>query len=81
MADIQTGVSLAISVLRARHGRTQGWLAEALGVSPATISHRMNGRTKWDTDDIEEIAKAFDLSPFDLIRVADTEAHPEKVPA
>lgn len=74
MSDIQNSISKAIAVLLTRSGKTQAWLANELDVSGAWVSNRMTGRTPFDTDDISRVSTAFELNPFELFRLAETEA-------
>lgn len=74
MSDIQSAISRAALVQLARAGKTQTWLAEQIGLRPATLSNRMVGRTIWDADDIAKVAEAFDLDPFEFLKLAEAEA-------
>lgn len=73
MSDIQTAISRAISVQLARTGQTQTWLAEQIGLRPASFSNRMVGRVLWDTDDMARIAEAFGLEQFEFLKLAEAE--------
>jgi transcriptional regulator with XRE-family HTH domain len=54
---------------RVRRGYTQKKLAEEIGISPAKLSMKENGRTKFTVKDIGNIAKALQLSADDITRI------------
>lgn len=39
-----------------RHGKKQASIAAGLGLSQAAVSHRLNGRTPWDVNELAAIA-------------------------
>lgn len=57
----------AIKRIRIMRGINQKELADAIGVSPAAISHWENGRRKPDVDDLIAIARFFGCKVDDLI--------------
>lgn len=42
-------------------------LAAALGESPTWVSRRLNGQVPFDTDDLERVAEALDITPMELL--------------
>lgn len=44
---------------------TQDAFADALGISPATLSKKLNGRTEWTLTEIEETCVLLGVSPQD----------------
>lgn len=70
-------LSRSVSALLARAGRSKGWLAAEVGRSPAWLSGRLSGRTAFDTDDIDLIAQALGVDPFDLLSQAGELANEE----
>lgn len=46
----------AISSRLERRGVKQRWLAERLGVSDATMSHLLSGKTTWTAEDVVRAA-------------------------
>lgn len=75
MSDIQSALTVAIRVRLARRNMTQGGLAEAVGLSPASLSARLTGRVPFDTAEVEVIAKALGLDDaFELFDLARTES-------
>lgn len=58
---------IAIKRIRLRKGITQQAMADALQISPATISHWETGRRKPNVDDMIAIAQYFGCSIDDLI--------------
>ena len=77
MSDIQTATAAAVKVRLARPGITQEPLALKVGMSPASLSARLTGRTPMNTRDLEMIAKGLDLADaFALIELARAEATP-----
>lgn len=47
---------------------SQRQLAERLGCSQNYVWKRLAGQKAFDVDDIDAIAQAFEMSPFDLIK-------------
>lgn len=43
-------------------------LAEVIGVSEHTAARKMNGKSKWTTDEMDRAAEWLKVSPFQLIR-------------
>mgnify|MGYP001247284123 CR=1 FL=1 len=77
MSDIQTATAAAVKVRLTRLGITQEALALKVGMSPASLSARLTGRTPMNTRDLEMIAKGLDLADaFALIELARAEATP-----
>lgn len=77
MSDIQTATAAAVKVRLTRLGITQEALALKVGMSPASLSARLTGRTPMDTRDLDMIAKGLDLADaFALIELARAEATP-----
>ena len=57
----------AIKRIRILNGITQQEMADALGISPATVSHWETGRRKPDVDDLIAISRYFGCKVDDLI--------------
>ena len=62
-----TDVATAIRVEMARNGLTQRDLAEALGVTQATVSSRMNGHTEWTIRELQIVAATCGVAVTDLL--------------
>ena len=54
----------------ARSRRTQGDLAEALGVSQPQVSARLAGRVDWSIDELAAVSTWLDVPLSELIRDA-----------
>lgn len=74
VSNTQIAISRAIAVQLARTNRTQAWLADAVKLTPTSLSNRMTGRVLWDTDDIYKIAAAFGFDSFEFLRLAEAES-------
>jgi transcriptional regulator with XRE-family HTH domain len=61
-----TTTQLIRSALALR-SRPQGALAGALGLSPASISARMNGHTEWTVRDLQLIGAFLSVEPATLL--------------
>lgn len=48
------------------HGDTNLTLAEAISVSPQTVSAKINGKATFDQDEIAKIKKRYDLTPDEV---------------
>ncbi|XCB29626.1 helix-turn-helix transcriptional regulator [Arcanobacterium hippocoleae] len=55
-----------IRVEAARRSMNQSDIARKLGLKPATISLRWNGRRSWPIEDIGRIADVFGIEPWQL---------------
>lgn len=51
----------------ARRNIPQAAVADALGLSNAAVSRRLNGRAPIDIDDLENIAGLLDVAPVSLL--------------
>ena len=56
-----------IRVLLVRRGLKQADLAEALGVTPGAVSHRLTGRTELTVRELGQLSAYFNISPADLL--------------
>lgn len=54
---------------RVRRGYTQKSLAEEIGITPAKMSMKENGHTKFTVKDIGNIAKVLQLSADEITRI------------
>lgn len=45
----------------ARQGKTQGWLAQQIKITPATLSRRLSLRSSFSLDELSAIATALDI--------------------
>ena len=45
--------------------RTQGALAQAIGISPSTLSTKLAGKTQWSFLDVEKICNALNIPMAD----------------
>lgn len=62
--DLNSNITGVTRLLMAqRGGMTQTDLADALGVAKAVISRSFNGARPWKIDDVEALARYFDVSP------------------
>nr|WP_300339949.1 helix-turn-helix transcriptional regulator [Actinomyces sp.] len=52
----QVAVTRAARALMTERGWSQRDLAQALGMSVQTLSHRLNGYRRWTLDDVEALA-------------------------
>lgn len=73
----QQALAQAIEVRRVRVGITKRELAERVGLSPASLSKRLAGSPAIDANEIEALATALGLDPFDLMDLAKAERHAE----
>ena len=58
-----------IKSLIAKHGETQGRLAEALGITPAALSKRVNGKALFKMSEVNKIRKRYKLSPEETVDI------------
>jgi len=72
--------------IRARLGyrqRSAAWLAQQLGISPTSVSHRMSGRIPWTLTELTATAAHLDLTLTDLVHGSAIQAaitHPVPAP-
>jgi transcriptional regulator with XRE-family HTH domain len=66
----QKALQQAVEVQRVRLGITKGELARRIGLSPTSLSKRLAGKPAINADEIEHIAVALNLDPFDLMDLA-----------
>jgi transcriptional regulator with XRE-family HTH domain len=67
-------VAEEIKVVLVRRGSSATELAKQMGVTQSYLARRMRGAQAFDLDDIETIAFALELDPFDLLRAAQSVA-------
>lgn len=53
----------------ALRGDTQTTLAEYLGISEASLSNKVNGKTEFVQSEISTIASRYDLSPSEVTEI------------
>lgn len=73
VAEIRTAFGRAVRFARMRRGMTQRDLAEASGVSRSTIGHIERGFVNPSLTIQDQIARALDLTPAQLLEAADQE--------
>ena len=61
-------ISANIRAEVARRGMKQKDIAAVLGVTVGSVSHKWGGRRPWTFDDVERIAVALGVEPWDLTR-------------
>lgn len=66
-------IAKAVEVRRIRLGITKAELAARAGMSGPSLSKRISGVTSIDTNDIERLANALEIDPFDLMTLAAAE--------
>lgn len=72
--DTQSSVAQAIEVQRVRSGiSSQAELARRAGYSPSALNKRLSGDLRMDFTDVDRIAKALGVAPFDLLDAAKVE--------
>lgn len=64
----------AIKSLRESKGMNQGSIAEFLGMSITSYSKIERGETKLTINHLERIAKALDVSPYEILGINNNEA-------
>jgi len=57
------------SVIR-REDLQQNWVGIASGLGPDELSRRMTSKVSFDTADIDHVARALNMDPFDLWHLA-----------
>ncbi len=60
--------NIRAEAVRQRHN--QSTIAKALGIRPATVSLRWNGKRDWPLDDVAKVAALLGTTPWDLARPA-----------
>lgn len=74
MQSTQQALTQAIEVQRVRCGITKGELAHRAGYgTPSSLSKRLSGLVPIDMNDVEHIASALGVDPFDLMDLARSE--------
>ena len=67
-------VAQAIRVQRIRSGiQSEAELARRAGMSPSALSKRLSGDLRLDLAEVERLAEALGISPFDLMDLARAE--------
>ena len=66
-ADSAGIVARNLKRLMAERGVPQRQVAEVLGVTQSNVSKRLKGRTPFTTDDLDALARAFEVHPGDLL--------------
>lgn len=70
MQSTQQAVTRAIEVQRIRLGLTKTALAQTAGYGLPSLSKRLGGTVAIDMDDVDRLAKALGLRPFELLDLA-----------
>ena len=73
MSSTQTALARAIEVQRIRAGISKGELAKRAGLGRASLSKRLAGDVPIRTDEIDRLAEALGVDPFDLMDDARSE--------
>lgn len=60
-------VTATVKVLLALAGENQTTLAGVLGVTPTSVSNRVRGFSRWSVDELDTLARHFDVQVSDLI--------------
>ena len=75
MDSTQKAVAQAIRIERVRQGfASEADLARKAGLSPSALSKRLVGDLRMDLGDVDQIAEALGVDPFDLMATAHAEA-------
>lgn len=61
MGKIVSTNTIELKVEMLRHGDDAKALSKALGVTEATMSHKINGETEWKVDQIHKVIKRYEL--------------------
>ena len=70
----QALVAQAVRVQRVRAGiRSDAELARRAGMDTSALSRRLNGGLRMDLTDVETLAQALGIDPFELLDLARTE--------
>lgn len=67
MTETATALTRSIRLHLADAGRSQGWLARQMGTTSHWVSRRMNGKTAWNTDDVDRVAEALEVPALALL--------------
>lgn len=67
MQALSTRLAALVSDRLQATGRTQQELSSALGLTPAAVNHRITGRNRFQLDELEILARFFDLPVSALI--------------
>jgi antitoxin component HigA of HigAB toxin-antitoxin module len=68
MTVLEGVISRVVRVLMTLNEETQVDLAEVLGIKPQAVSDKMNGRIRWNIDDIERMARHYEVRSADFMR-------------
>lgn len=71
MAD--TSIPAELRATLAREQRSQRWLAEKSGISPAALSRKMRGDTSFTLDELLSVTHALGVSAADLIATIESQ--------
>lgn len=52
--------------IKEKYGTQEGF-ANAIGISPTTISFKINGKAKWQQDEIVKAAKLLEISKKEIV--------------
>ena len=76
MADTTAAVQVGANVRAelARAGKTQAWLAGAIGMSQQSVSDRLRGKFPFDVNELARVADALDLDVASLMSITTTSA-------
>lgn len=74
IADTEDFVSSIAGAVRAelgRQGKRRSELAAVLGLSRPTVYGRLNGRTPFTSQELDQVARFLNISAYDLIQSAE----------
>ena len=66
-AAVQVGGNVRAELARA--GKTQAWLADAIGISQQSVSDRLRGKSPFDVNELARVADALGLDAASLMSV------------
>lgn len=64
-------IAKSIRVALAREAKNQTWLGDQIGATKATVSNYCKGRSKPDSDRLEQIAQLFDMTVSEFIALGE----------
>ncbi|MHA7132581.1 helix-turn-helix domain-containing protein [Oerskovia turbata] len=71
----QRAVAQAVRVQRVRSGlASEADLARKAGYHPSALSKRLTGDLRMNLDDVDRLARALGVDPYDLMRLAREES-------
>lgn len=68
--NTQTSIRMTIKLIMAMREETQGSLARSIGLSTTTVNAKQIGRSSWTLNDLDALAKHWEVSVIDLLKGA-----------